>query len=32
VHLHFEVRVAGVAYDPLQALPPRPATVLPLRR
>jgi murein DD-endopeptidase MepM/ murein hydrolase activator NlpD len=32
VHLHFEVRVGGVAYDPLQALPPRPATVRPLTR
>jgi len=29
VHLHFEVRVDGVAYDPLTALPPRPGSVLP---
>lgn len=29
VHLHFEVRVDGMAYDPLTALPPRPGTVLP---
>jgi len=29
VHLHFEVRVDGIAYDPLTALPPRPGTVLP---
>ncbi len=29
IHLHFEVRVGGVAYDPLTALPPRPRSVLP---
>jgi murein DD-endopeptidase MepM/ murein hydrolase activator NlpD len=29
IHLHFEVRVDGIAYDPLTALPPRPGTVLP---
>jgi murein DD-endopeptidase MepM/ murein hydrolase activator NlpD len=29
IHLHFEVRVGGIAYDPLTALPPRPRSVLP---